>query len=120
MTSSGYTADGGDFTGAEECRACAGSGSVWVSAKGVLAQYPGGPFLGRTSSAECDQGGHRRNKLATLAKGPMSRFCNSSSFGKIAKLANSPSLATFLELALFHLLAVGSRWRPFFLLSGRG
>jgi DnaJ-class molecular chaperone len=31
---SGYTADGSDFTGAEECRTCAGSGFVWVSAKG--------------------------------------------------------------------------------------
>jgi hypothetical protein len=44
---SGYTADGGDFTGADECRTCAGRGSVWLSAKGVLALYPGGPFLGR-------------------------------------------------------------------------
>jgi hypothetical protein len=39
---SGYTADGGDFTGADECRTCAGSGSVWVSSRGALARYPGG------------------------------------------------------------------------------
>jgi hypothetical protein len=36
---SGYTADDGDFTGAEECRACAGSGSVWVRAKGVRSRF---------------------------------------------------------------------------------
>jgi hypothetical protein len=47
---SGYTADGSDFTGAEECRTCAGSGSLWASAKGALAQYPGGPFCGRTTA----------------------------------------------------------------------
>jgi hypothetical protein len=43
----GYTADGGDFLGAIECRTCAGSGRVFRSASGVLAQWPGGPFLGR-------------------------------------------------------------------------
>jgi hypothetical protein len=49
---SGYTADGSDFTGAEECKGCAGRGFVWLSAKGVLAQYPGGPFLGRLRADE--------------------------------------------------------------------
>jgi hypothetical protein len=49
---SGYTADGSDFTGAEECRTCTGSGFLWVSPKGALAQYPGGPFLGRLCQEE--------------------------------------------------------------------
>lgn len=31
----------------EECRSCNGSGTIWKSPKGSIAQYPGGPFLGR-------------------------------------------------------------------------
>ena len=54
---SSYTADGSDFTGADECRACAGSGSVWVSAKGTLALYPGGPFRGRLGADELRETG---------------------------------------------------------------
>jgi DnaJ-class molecular chaperone len=46
---SSYTADGGDFLSADECRTCNGSGGVFRSAAGVLVQYPGGPFLGRES-----------------------------------------------------------------------
>jgi hypothetical protein len=46
---SSYAADGSDFLGATECRTCNGSGRVFRSARGVLAQWPGGPFLGRES-----------------------------------------------------------------------
>lgn len=30
-----------------ECKDCGGSGHLWRSPKGALAQYPGGPFLGK-------------------------------------------------------------------------
>jgi hypothetical protein len=39
-----YTADGGDFIGAEECGDCYGKGSIWMSERGAPAVYPGGPF----------------------------------------------------------------------------
>lgn len=36
-----------------ECNNCAGSGYVWRHKQsGVLAQWPGGPFLGRLTQAE--------------------------------------------------------------------
>lgn len=41
-----YTYDGSDFEGPEECGDCWGQGSIWISPKGRLALYPGGPFLG--------------------------------------------------------------------------
>jgi len=44
---SSYTFGGGDFNGPDECRDCGGSGHIWRSRKGALAQYPGGPFVGR-------------------------------------------------------------------------
>lgn len=40
---------GGDFLGADECCDCNGSGYIWRSPKGALAQWPGGPFVGRES-----------------------------------------------------------------------
>lgn len=50
---SSYTCGGMDFNGPDECQSCGGSGAIWRSKKGVLAQYPGGPFLGReTMKAE--------------------------------------------------------------------
>jgi len=49
---SSYTIDGGDFMGADECGTCNGSGRIFQSAGGVLAQWPGGPFVGRLSKAE--------------------------------------------------------------------
>ena len=45
---SGYTLGGTDFTGPEECGSCA-NGQIWQYPSGALAQYPGGPFVGRTS-----------------------------------------------------------------------
>lgn len=47
-----YTADGADFEGAGECRDCNGTGRIFQSDKGVLVQYPGGPFVGRLSRKE--------------------------------------------------------------------
>lgn len=44
-----YTIDGGDFQGADECKTCGGSGTIWRSPQGSLAQYPGGPFVGKES-----------------------------------------------------------------------
>lgn len=49
---SAYTADGSDFTGAKDCDACNGNGQVSISDRGVIAQYPGGPLLGRLSKQE--------------------------------------------------------------------
>ena len=49
---SSYTLDGSDFLGAEECSDCRGAGVVFVSTKGTIAQYPGGPFLGRLTKQE--------------------------------------------------------------------
>jgi hypothetical protein len=40
-----------DFEGAEECGDCGGKGHIYQSDKGVLAEYPGGPFIGRISLA---------------------------------------------------------------------
>lgn len=36
-----------DFEGPGECRTCGGSGTMFLSPKGRLADYPGGPFRGR-------------------------------------------------------------------------
>jgi DnaJ-class molecular chaperone len=47
---SAYTADGSDFLGAAECGTCGGSGRIYRSPKGALAQWPGGPFVGRESA----------------------------------------------------------------------
>lgn len=47
---SGYGAFSHDFTGPDECGDCGGSGNLWRSAKGILAQYPGGPFRGREAA----------------------------------------------------------------------
>ena len=44
--------NGEDFYGPKECISCNGSGQVYISAKGTVAQWPGGPFLGRLSKAE--------------------------------------------------------------------
>lgn len=33
-----------------ECDCCRGFGELWRSAKGVLADYPGGPFRGRETA----------------------------------------------------------------------
>ena len=33
----------------DECRFCCGSGRVWVSAKGRVFSYPGGPIIDRLS-----------------------------------------------------------------------
>ena len=41
--------NGEDFYGAAECRDCNGSGSVWKSPTGRIAQYPGGRFVGRAA-----------------------------------------------------------------------
>jgi hypothetical protein len=47
---SAYTADGGEFLGAAECKTCDGKGHVFRSPRGALAKYPGGPFLGREAA----------------------------------------------------------------------
>jgi len=39
--------DGEDFYGAKECKTCGGKGYLFVSPKGKLAEYPGGPFRGQ-------------------------------------------------------------------------
>jgi len=39
--------NGEDFYGDKECNTCGGSGQVWISPKGRIALWPGGPFLGR-------------------------------------------------------------------------
>jgi RecJ-like exonuclease len=41
-----------DFDGADFCPLCGGSGETWVSPKGRIADYPGGPFRGRVERAE--------------------------------------------------------------------
>lgn len=54
----GMVADYGlgyDFYGPKECNDCGGSGQISLSDKGALAQYPGGPFLGRLSKKELDE-----------------------------------------------------------------
>lgn len=53
---SGYTFDGSDFTGAEECDCCGGSGKLSVSEKGAIARWPGGPFVGRCTKEEMTNG----------------------------------------------------------------
>lgn len=43
-----YTLGGSDFDGPEECEDCNGSGVQWVHRRtGTIAQYPGGPLMGR-------------------------------------------------------------------------
>lgn len=49
---SAYTLDGSDFLGAHECDSCGGTGRLSVSSKGAIAQYPGGPFVGRMTHKE--------------------------------------------------------------------
>jgi DnaJ-class molecular chaperone len=41
-----YSFGGGDFEGPAECKDCNGTGQIWKSPRGALAQYPGGKFLG--------------------------------------------------------------------------
>lgn len=48
---SAYSAGGADFEGAAECHECNGSGVNWRSPKGAVAQYPGGPFIGREKAS---------------------------------------------------------------------
>jgi len=42
-----YSYAGREFEGPAECRKCGGTGQIWRSQKGALAQWPGGPFIGR-------------------------------------------------------------------------
>ena len=49
---SSYTFDGSDFLGAKECRNCGGSGVVYISPQGRIADYPGGCFRGFASESE--------------------------------------------------------------------
>lgn len=46
---------GGDFNGAKECAECGGSGRQFLSDKGVIAIYPGGPLRGRLTKKELAQ-----------------------------------------------------------------
>lgn len=48
---SDYGPLGDDFYGAKECPECSGSGKLWVSPKGRIADYPGGPFRGSIPEA---------------------------------------------------------------------
>mgnify|MGYP002641661173 CR=1 FL=1 len=36
-----------DFEGAKDCPTCKGNCCYWVTPKGRIVEYPGGPFLGR-------------------------------------------------------------------------
>lgn len=36
---------GGDFNGPKECDTCKGNGHYWISPKGRMAAYPGGPWV---------------------------------------------------------------------------
>ena len=36
----------------QDCQTCGGGGRNWVTPSGVVAQYPGGPFLGSGARAE--------------------------------------------------------------------
>lgn len=47
---SSYTGSGDDFLGAAECKTCNGSGKLSQSSGGAIAQYPGGPFVGRVTN----------------------------------------------------------------------
>lgn len=49
---SDYSYDGHEFEGPAECRTCNGTGTIWRSPKGSLAQYPGGRFVGKEPSHE--------------------------------------------------------------------
>jgi hypothetical protein len=49
---SAYTIDGGDFMGADECGTCNGSGRLFRTDAGAVAQWPGGPFVGRLTRKE--------------------------------------------------------------------
>jgi DnaJ-class molecular chaperone len=59
---SAYTIDGSDFLGADECKTCNGSGQLFQSSKGVLVQWPGGPFMGRASALDDVIAGKQRRK----------------------------------------------------------
>ncbi len=41
-----YTFGGDDFLGPGERESCGGSGLIWISPKGRIADYPGGSFRG--------------------------------------------------------------------------
>jgi DnaJ-class molecular chaperone len=47
---SAYSFGGGDFEGPDECKDCNGTGMIWRSPNGALAQYPGGPFVGKEAT----------------------------------------------------------------------
>lgn len=42
----------GDFYGPKECNTCGGSGYNWISPKGAIAMWPGGPFVGTMTKKE--------------------------------------------------------------------
>jgi len=44
-----------DFEGPKECGHCWGSGNIWISPKGRIALYPGGPFLGSIGAKELER-----------------------------------------------------------------
>jgi len=48
----GNYGDGTDFYGPEDCGHCCGTGAMWVSKNGRIADYPGGPFRGSLPQAE--------------------------------------------------------------------
>jgi hypothetical protein len=52
---SAYTFDGSEFEGPEECSGCGGNGYIWRSPKGALAQYPGGPFVGKETMKKANE-----------------------------------------------------------------
>lgn len=45
---------GGDFNGPKECECCNGSGRLYVSFGGAIAQWPGGPFVGKLTKKELE------------------------------------------------------------------
>lgn len=47
--------NGEDFYGAKECNRCGGVGTVSISNGGAIAQYPGGPLIGRLTKQEMSQ-----------------------------------------------------------------
>lgn len=46
---------GRDFYGPKECERCNGSGDVSISSGGAIAQWPGGPLIGRLTKQEMSQ-----------------------------------------------------------------
>ncbi len=47
-----YTIGGTAFEGPGWCPQCGGNGALWVSPKGRLALWPGGPFAGSLAKGE--------------------------------------------------------------------